>query len=44
MSVNLLSSVGNMMTNTILILLIVAFMLGEAALMPKENSNGIPKP
>lgn len=44
LSVNLLSSVGNMMTNTILILLIVAFMLGEAALMPKKIQMAFPSP
>ena len=33
-----------MMTNTILILLIVAFMLGEAALMPKKIQMAFPSP
>ena len=44
MSVNLLSGLGNMMTNTVIIMLIVAFMLSEAALMPKKISLAFPSP
>ncbi|RUO19289.1 hypothetical protein CWE08_09895 [Aliidiomarina iranensis] len=44
MSVNLLSGLGNMMTNIFIILLIVVFMLSEAALMPKKIALAFPSP
>ncbi|WP_228517478.1 AI-2E family transporter [Aliidiomarina indica] len=44
MAVNILSSLGNMLTNIVLILLIVAFMLGETALMPRKIGLAFPHP
>lgn len=44
MSVNLLSGLGNVMTNTVIIMLIVAFMLSEAALMPRKIALAFPSP
>lgn len=44
MAVNVLASLGSMLTNTVLILLIVAFMLGEAALMPRKIGLAFPQP
>ncbi|RUO35304.1 AI-2E family transporter [Aliidiomarina sanyensis] len=44
MAVNILSSLGGMLTNTLLILLIVAFMLAESALIPKKISLAFGQP